>query len=125
MATLTTAPASKVQDSDLAAWLSEDSGELREVLIDAAVPSRQVTLAPRPDGRLLPVDLRSEASPRTRDQVLRRLKTFLTRLLDTPPVVLEAAGALAVRASSHQMRQVVEHPLVKSVRPNRKLRQPT
>ena len=55
---------------------------------------------------------------------MKKLRALLARLVDTPPVVLEAAGALAVRANSRQVRQFVDHPLVKSVRPNRRLRSP-
>jgi hypothetical protein len=44
-----------------------------------------------------------------------------TLKLDVPPVLLKAAGAIAVRATSRQVRQFTESPLIKSIRPNRKL----
>jgi hypothetical protein len=34
--------------------------------------------------------------------------------------LLKAAGAIAVKATSQQVRQFAEHPLVKSIRPNRR-----
>lgn len=113
----------KVKDPDLAVWLSEDSEESREILVEAVLPGRKVTFG-EAGGRLRPTGLRTESASQGRKETLSRLRKILAKFLDTPPVVLESAGALAVRASSHQVRQFVDHPLVKSVRPNRRLRKP-
>ena len=119
----TVVSAEKVKDPDLAVWLSEDSEESREILVEAVLPGRKI-IYEQVGGRLRPADLRSAPASQGRKETLSRLRAILERLLDTPPVVLESAGALAVRASSRQVRQFMDHPLVKSVRPNRRLRRP-
>lgn len=114
----------KVKDPDLAAWLSQESGEAREILVEAVLPGRRVTFDRQAGGRARPVGLEEEPAALGRKETLSRLRALVARFLDVPPVVLEAAGALAVRARSEQVRQFVDHPLVKAVRPNRKLRAP-
>ena len=114
----------KVKDPELAVWLSEEAGEAREILVDAVLPKRVVLFRQQASGRLSPSDLEPGSSPQGRREVLSKLRTILERVLDTPPVVLESAGALAIRASSRQVREFVDHPLVKAVRPNRRLHPP-
>jgi hypothetical protein len=124
MATLTGASAKKVKDPALVLWLLEDRGEDREILVDVVLPHREVRFSPNADGCLRPRDIREGSDYADRKEVLKKLGRVLARLLDTPPVVLETAGALIVRANSEQVRQFVSHPLVKAVRPNRRLRPP-
>jgi len=76
------------------------------------------------ENRLRPTGLKEIPGASGRKEALRQLRIFLEKLLQTPPVILEAAGALAVRATSREVRDFVDHPLVKSVRPNRRLRAP-
>src|SRR5215213_1905153 len=115
MATQPRTSTKKIKDPDLVLWVAEEGGDVREILVDAVLPDRKISFNRAPDGRL---------RPRGRQEALKKLRALLARLVDTPPVVLEAAGALAVRANGHQVRQFVDHPLVKSVRPNRRLRSP-
>lgn len=112
--------AKKVQDSELAAWLAHDSGETRELIIDAALPVRKIAFSRQGNGRLRPSNIRSDGSARHR--LLHELEADLAEVLDTPPKVLETAGALAIKATGSQVRELAEHPLVKAIRPNRRLR---
>jgi hypothetical protein len=121
MATQTATEFEKVRDPELADWLFHESGEIREILVDVALPRRDVTFA-EVGGRLRAAELRESSPGKGRAEVLRRLRALLEPFLDFPPVVLEAAGALAVRATGRQVRGFVDHPLVKAVRPNRRLR---
>lgn len=123
MATRALAVLEKVHDPELADWLSQESGEVREILVDAVLPRRTVSLG-ESGNRLRPTGLQETPGANGRKEALRQLRTFLERLLETPPVILETAGALAVRATSREVRELVDHPLVKSVRPNRRLRAP-
>jgi hypothetical protein len=122
MLTRTATEFEKVRDPELADWLSRESGEIREILVDADLPRRTVTFEETTGGRPRAAGLREASSGSGRKEILRRLRAFLEPFLDTPPVVLEAAGALAVRATGRQVRGFVDHPLVKAVRPNRRLR---
>ncbi|HBL26745.1 MAG TPA: hypothetical protein DD490_07920 [Acidobacteria bacterium] len=112
----------KIRDPELADWLLQESGEVREVLVDADLPRRTVTLDGTGGGRPRATGLHDAAGSGGRQEILRRLRALLEPFLDTPPVVLEAAGAVAVRATGRQVRGFVDHPLVKAVRPNRRLR---
>ena len=112
----------KVPDAELADWLSQENGEAREILVDALLPRRTLTLGPGRTGRMRPVAMEEAAGGRK--EALRQLRLFVESFLDTPPVVLEAAGALAVRATSRQVRRFMDHPLVKTLRPNRRLHRP-
>jgi hypothetical protein len=121
MLTRTTTEFEKVRDPELADWLSRESGEIREVLVDAVVPRRSVAFE-EAGGRPRAAELRELSTGNGRKEVLRRLRALLEPFLDSPPVVLEAAGALAIRATGRQVRGFVDHPLIKAVRPNRRLR---
>ena len=109
-----------VQDADLAQWLSLDRGDVRELIVEARLPDRKIILGRRADGHRVPAGIESIA-PTERAAALAELHSFLTALLDVPPVLLKAAGAVAVRATSRQVRQFVRHPLVKTIRSNRRL----
>jgi hypothetical protein len=111
--------AEKVLDPDLVVWLRRDSGETRELIVDALLPARMVTFGRRGGGRLRPTGIRSAAGNRRR--LLHQLEAELAQVLDTPPTVLESAGALAVRATGPQARAIANHPLIKAIRPNRRL----
>jgi hypothetical protein len=110
-----------VKDAEIAEWLGRDSSDARELIVEAKLPVRKVTVQKRADGRVVPDEINGSAAS-DRAAVLAELHDFLSEKLDVPPVLLKAAGALAVRATSQQVRQFAEHPLVKSIRPNRRLR---
>jgi hypothetical protein len=109
-----------MQDADTLAWLSADSNEARELIVEAKLPARKTLIQERDGRRSVPIGMDAGTSAE-RNAVLAELHAFLAKKLDTPPVLLKAAGAIAVRATSQQVRQFVDHPLVKAIRPNRKL----
>lgn len=120
MATAAT-PTEKVKDPELVAWLSQDSGEAREIIVDAVLPTRQVILRRNSNGRLSPSDL--QGTPESvRKEALSKLRAHLAKILGMSPVVLESAGAVAIRANSRQVREFVGDPLVRAIRLNRKFR---
>ena len=109
-----------VKDAEIAEWLTRDSSDPRELIVEARLPARKVAVQKRADGRVV-ADGINGSTASDRAAVLAELHAFLSEKLDIPPVLLKAAGALAVRATSQQVRQFAEHPLVKSIRPNRKV----
>ncbi len=111
----------KIHDHELSEWLARSNAEERELIVEAAVPSRKVSFRKRADGRMLPAAV---GGSEARTAVLEELRSYLQGLLATPPTLLKAAGALAVRASGSEAQALLEHPLVKSLRLNRKLHPP-
>jgi hypothetical protein len=111
-----------VENAELAAWLSIDSPEMRELIVEARLPARQAVIEKRSEGIGNPRTIGVKpTTPDQRSKILAELYAFLADRLDVPPVLLKAAGAVAVKATSNQARQFVDHPLVKAIRPNRKL----
>src|SRR5262245_59744052 len=88
---------------DLAEWLDGDGDETRELIVDARTPPRVARLEGDPTGNPVPGDVRS-AGPGDRAQITRSLRADLTRLVDGPATLLEAAGAVVVRANREQLR---------------------
>jgi hypothetical protein len=115
----TTQTFAKIQDPELASWPNQDSAEPREILVDAALPAPQVSFHRGTDGRFRPSGLRA-TPPAERRATLQELGSVLSGFLDSKPVLLEAAGAVAIRALSWQVRRFLDHPLVKALRLNRR-----
>ena len=115
-------PWKAVQDADIITWLSADNSDARELIVEARLPARKALMQERSGGRSVPIGMDAGASAE-RAAVLAELHAFLAEKLDVPPVLLKAAGAIAVRATSQQVQQFADHPLVKALRPNRKLAQ--
>jgi hypothetical protein len=109
-----------VQDADLVEWLARDSDDPRELIVEAKLPARKVTVQKGIDGRMFPNGINGLAAS-DRTPVLAELYAYLADKVDIPPVLLKAAGAIAVKATSQQVRQFAEHPLIKAIRPNRRL----
>ena len=110
-----------VKDRELLAWLAAESDDTQELIVEAAVPERKVSFTKRPGGRTAASGIDSGPAAE-REAVLDELNEFLTRQLDSPTTVLKSAGAIAVRATSRQVRAFADHRLVKAIRPNRKFR---
>ena len=89
--------------------------------MEAQLPRRRVIMQKRADGRRVPTGIQSTPAAE-RAAVLSQLYDFLSERLEVSPVVLKAAGAIAIRATSQQVRQFANHPLVKAIRPNRRLK---
>lgn len=114
-------PPHTVQDAELIAWLRADSGDPRELIVQAVIP--RTAAAPAPDDRQAgPLAMIKPSAPR--DAVLSELAAMLEKCVDEQPVVLRSAGAVAVKATPQQMRGFAEHPLVKAIRVNRHLGKP-
>jgi len=109
-----------VPDLDLRHWLESGTDEVRELIVEACVPKRRVSLSRRGHLGSAPMDIRTSA-PEERESVLSGLAAFASELLDEPPKTLRAAGALAVCATPKQAKALAEHRLVKTIRPNRRL----
>jgi len=107
-------------DADLVTWLSEEGDDLRELIIEAKVPRRTVNLVSPPSKYLLPEEIKGNSSDRTR--ALEGLQSYLSELLGTSTNLLRSAGAVVVRANREQLRQIIRHPLVRSVHSNRRLK---
>jgi len=121
--------AGKVRDPELVHWLagtgSDEMGERVEMIVEVASPRRRVGFRPAPGGRVRPgavTEGGSDDDRRRRRAVLEELRRDLEQLLAEPPIPLRAAGALALRATRAETRQVLEHPLVRAVRLNRRRR---
>ena len=90
----------------------------REIIVEARVPNRRVTIRKKHDTSRVFTDIKSP-SPLKRKKVIEELDSVINGILDEPPVRLEAAGALAVRATGKQALKFVDHTLVRFIRPNR------
>jgi hypothetical protein len=121
--------AGKVRDPELVAWLAGEGaaemGDTVELIVEVVSPRRRVGFRPAPGGRVRPgavTEGGSEDDRRRRREALEALRRDLEQLLAEPPVPLRAASALAVRATRVEARQLLEHPLVRAVRLNRRRR---
>lgn len=111
----------QVLDTELKAWAEGEGDDQRELLVEARVPKRTVSLGNSPSGRILPRVVET-AKHVDRNSLLEELQHDLDELLGTTTNLLRSAGAVAVRANREQLRQIVRHPLVRVVRSNRRLR---
>ncbi len=109
-----------VPDTDLRAWILEENNEERELIVEALVPARKVRFKKWAGTSRAPESIESEPGDRAR--ILCELRDYLESEVDLRTTLLKAAGAIAIRATGRQVRRFVEHPLVKAIRPNRRLR---
>jgi hypothetical protein len=98
-----------------------DGDDTREVIVEAKVPPRTVRLGQALSERHLPKEILTEGEG-DRGAVLQELQADLNRLLGHSTNPLRAAGAIAVRANREQLLEITKHPLVRAVRPNRRLK---
>lgn len=111
----------KVQDKDLVRWIISGSSDARELIIEARVPARKVTMQKRKDGYSVPRYVKS-SSPSKRAKVIEKVNSIIIGIIDKPPVMLKSAGALAVLATGKQVLEFVDNPLVNFIRPNRQIK---
>lgn len=112
--------ATTVPDPELRSWLSAERDDgTRELIVEADLPKRTVRFGKTQQGRQVAsgVDSGPQAD---RERLLQELADFLSGL-NTEANVLKSAGAVAVRSDREQARAIVNHPLVRAVRPNRRL----
>jgi hypothetical protein len=105
---------------ELSRWLQEGGDEERELLIEASVQRRKVSFEGWPRRRRAASAMEG-TSGQERAQVLGELETYARETLGLAPTVLSAAGVLAVRAKPNEARRLLDHPLVRSISPNRRL----
>lgn len=117
----TRSPAARITHRGLAEWLERSEADERELIVEADLPRRRVRLG-RSAGGPGVVLKGIEGAPVSRQAILDELGAFAAGLLEQPPTVLRSAGALAVRVTPAEARQLAEHPLVRAIRPNRALR---
>jgi hypothetical protein len=110
-----------VLGAELLAWANGEGSDRRELIVEATLPRRTVSLEKSDSGRVLPREVKP-GSTGSRATVLLQLQHDLNELLGTSTSVLRAAGAIAVRADRTQLRQIARHPLVRAVRPNRRMK---
>ncbi|MBF0383867.1 MAG: hypothetical protein HQL69_22860 [Magnetococcales bacterium] len=94
--------------------------DMREVIVEVRLPPRHVKMQQQEGGRSKPVKLVSGSSTQ-RAKTLDELHNFLATKMHLTPTILKAAGAIVVRASGHDVQLILKNPLVKAIRPNRKL----
>jgi hypothetical protein len=105
---------------DLVGWMNQDSGEVRDLIVEARLPTRKVRFqGPLP---LRPTASGVEGGGPERVATLEHLRSYVSDVLRIPTSVLQAAGALVISANSRQVRELATHELVKAIRPNRRLR---
>ena len=117
----TTGPWRTIQEPDLAKWLSQENDEVRELIVECKLPARQVDFERRSDGSAVPVGMTSVPTS-DRFALLGQLSSFLESVVQRPTTVLKAAGVIAVKATRQEVLRFVDHPLVKAIEPNRRLR---
>jgi hypothetical protein len=115
--------ATVVPDSELREWLESGADEPRELIVEVRSPPRQISATPRAPGHGRLVNI-AGSSAAGREDRLRQLAEFVTHFACGKLTLLKAAGALALRTSGKDARQIARHHLVKSIRPNRRLGQP-
>lgn len=59
-----------------------------------------------------------------RDETLRELHGYLSSVLEEPPVILRAAGAIGINATARELEVISRHPLIERIHPNRLHRVP-
>jgi hypothetical protein len=109
----------KAHGRELVDWLARSDDEERELIVEAVLPARKVTMKQH-GGRLLPTGIRVAVPAPS--SALDQLYDDLSQRLPTQPTLLKAARAVAILANSRDVRDLMEHPLVKAVRLNRPLR---
>lgn len=114
-------PSDKVKDRELAEWLRSGGDEERELIVQAEAPPRKATIERRRNGRVIPTRIK-KAEGALREEAVSRLADELNRFVDQRPIILKSAGAVVVRATRNQVLRFANHPLVKTIYPNRTLR---
>jgi hypothetical protein len=112
----------KIHDADLLAF-AEGRGERSiTALVELDLPEPQVKLAQRmtPSGlRPVPGAVESRADAESK-RTIEEAASLLTKILGVKPNWLEAAHTFIVTATPQQLKQVVNLPMVRQVRPSRK-----
>jgi hypothetical protein len=92
-----------------------------EWIVQADLPARQVEFARSPDSRRsIPTGI-TNVDAAERERRLQELFAFLSSIVAEKPVLLRSAGAVSVSATPEELNRISKHPLVKDIKPNRRL----
>ncbi len=107
-------------DAEVRGWLESTSGEVRDVIVEAALPPRRVVFQQRPGTAPIPKSIDS-SSDSDRETLLNKLDQTLREMGGVQKTrVLKAAGAIVVRASAKEIQVIAQQPMVKAIRANRR-----
>ena len=81
----------QVLDAELKAWAEGEGDDQRELIVEARVPKRTVSLGNSPSGRILPREV-DTAKNADRNSLLEELQHDLDELLGTTTNLLRSAG---------------------------------
>jgi hypothetical protein len=120
-------PTRKIPNEELLRHAIEQSPEQASVLIELELPARQVDfrrVGNQGVDHYFPGRVIAE-TPEQREEVERKTaeaRDFLEQVLDAPPHWLSAARAFVADVNGTQLQQLARSPLIKAIRPNRRLR---
>jgi hypothetical protein len=121
-------PMRKISNEELLRHAIEQSPEQASVLIELELPARQVDfrrVGNQGVAHYLPSRVIAE-TPEQREEVERKTaeaRDLLEQVLDAPPHWLSAARAFVADVNGTQLQQIARSPLIKAIRPNRRLRE--
>ncbi len=108
-------------DAELRGWLEATTDEVRDVIVEAALPPRRVVVQQRAGASPVPKSIESD-DVLDRESMLDQLAHNLCEIVGAEKThVLKAAGAIVVRATAEELRAIAKQPMVKAIRPNRRL----
>jgi len=107
-----------IPDSELDTWLQSGIGGERELIVEARLPARKLSVRQSAGRKLL---IQGRGSEKDRSDRLRELWALIAAAVATEPVLLNSAGAVAVRATPVEVRKFAGSPLIRAIRPNRRL----
>ena len=117
-----TTSAETVMDAELRAWLEAATDEVRDVIVEAALPPRRVVFQQRPGAGASPKSIDSANDP-DRESLLDELDYQLREIVGVEKTrVLKAAGAIVARATAKEIQAIAKQPLVKAIRTNRRFK---
>jgi hypothetical protein len=116
----------KVGDEQLRSFATGGGSDRRPVLVEVALPRRQVRLGSSvrggPQGRApVGVEPRPGGAGDQDAATVESARAFLAGELGAEPVWLGAAGAFTAEVTGDELAAIARSPLVRAVHPNRRL----
>ena len=109
----------RIPDKSLRAMIDQDPESLCTVIVEADLPKRSFTILGNKSKKLV-----SEGTPSrmSRESVLTELAGSIRGLVGDGDInVLKSPGAIIVKANAGKLKEVLQLPYVKAIRPNRRL----
>lgn len=112
----------KIADPDLKRFVDLEAEERRLLLVEPELPARQLRMqrSERVGSPLRPIGV----EPEDREERARRTaeaERFLAELLHRQPRWLGASRTFVVEATGREVVVMIRSPLIKAVRPNRRI----